>query len=191
LVEKGRAGSKDLEAYYESQLDEIRAARSKIQERIQVKKGLSAEDQMTYYSSWIYAAIHILSAIPAYQETAELARVVQLPVAKLKHYLEFLEGAGLVVREGQRYRIGSARIHLGADSPIIQRHHANWRMRAIHSIDRGNTDELHYSSIFAISRKDGARIREEILKLLETIEPVVQASPEEAAFCLGMDWFEL
>lgn len=189
LVQKERAGSKALEQYYESQLAEIRGRRKLIQERIQVKQGLSSEDQMTYYSSWIHSAVHILSAIPRFQRASAMAEVLQLPPAAVKQSLEFLEGVGLVHREGEAYRIGAARIHLGRGSPMIGRHHANWRMRALHSLDRADPSDLHYSTVVAISRADRERIREEILRFLERIEPIVQASPEEGCFSLTLDWF--
>src|SRR3712207_9531193 len=63
--------------------------------------------------------------------------------------------------------IGKARIHLGADSPLIGQHHVHWRMRAMRAIESDPQGGLHYSSVVSISRRDIERLRERLIALID------------------------
>ena len=92
---------------------------------------------------------------------------------------------------GPRYSIGKARIHLGADSPLIARHHINWRLQAMRALEKGERENLHYSSSVSISHEDFSKIREILVRAIESVKEVVRPSPEEKAACFAMDWFEI
>ena len=77
---------------------------------------------------------------------------------RISEITEFLQGCGMLRHEGGRYRLGNARVHLGADSPLISKHHANWRIQAIRSLlDRDAHEaeggDLHYTSIVSLSTR--------------------------------------
>ena len=82
-------------------------------------------------------------------------------------------------------------IHLDKNSPMIYKHHTNWRLEGIKALESQNNDNLHYSSILAIAREDAQKIKQMLLKALEDIEPVVAPSPEEELYSLCMDLFKL
>jgi uncharacterized protein (TIGR02147 family) len=191
LVLHERSGSKQLKAHYEKQIRQIQEKREQIRERIQVKRQLSTEAQMTYYSAWYYAAIHILITVPAFQAPTAIASHLKLPLPLVSECLDFLVSAGLAVQNGDRYQTGTARIHLGKDSPMISKHHANWRMRAIHATDERSRENLFFSGPISISEADAHEIRSRLLKMLEELEPTIQASKEEAVFCLDLDFFRV
>lgn len=191
LVVKGKAGSKSLEKFYEGQIREIREKRQQIRERIQVSHELKGEDQMTYYSAWYYLAIHILVALPPFQTKEALCRHLHLPPAKVGEVLDFLHSRGLVIEKSGRYGIGVARIHLGHGSPMLARHHANWRMKAIEAVDHADQDDLHYSGVIGISAEDGNKLKSLLLSFIEKTEGVVRESKEDTAFCLLLDLFRV
>lgn len=191
LVEEARAGSQELAEFFREKREEVRARRLVIAERIKVKKELSREDQVTYYSSWLYAAIHVMLTVPAFQTVEEIARYLQLPVSKVSTILEFLEQAGLASRQGARYQTGETRIHLGKDSPMISRHHANWRLRAMQAMDQPSPDSLFFSGPISIAEHDVGNVRAKLLKLLEEIEPYFRQGKEECVVCLDLDFFRL
>lgn len=191
LLQLGRAGSKLLEEYYKKQIQEIQEKRQLISERIQVKQGLSKEDQMIYYSAWYYAAIHILLLVPAFQTKAVIARHLKLSLPLVSECLDFLVSVGLASLENERYKTGAARIHLSKDSPMISKHHTNWRIKAIQSLDCVGKEDLHFSGPICISEEDAGKIKKKLLDLLEQTEPMIRLSTEEAMFCFSMDFFKI
>jgi uncharacterized protein (TIGR02147 family) len=191
LLLLGRAGTAELARYFRDQIERIVARRALISERIGVRELLAAEDQMTYYSAWYYAAIHILLFVPGYDSVAKISERLRLSPNTAQPALEFLVRIGLATREGKQYGPGKARIHLSGDSPLVAKHHTNWRMRAIDSLDEKDEADLHYSGPICISRKDALRIRQRFLDLLQELEPVIQGSPEEELYCLALDVFRV
>jgi len=191
LLQYARAGSKLLEEYYRSQIQEVQQKRQLVSERIQVRKQLSKQDQMTYYSAWYFSAIHILLLVPEFQTKEAIARYLKLPLQLVSGSLDFLVSLGLAELEGERYKTGSTRIHLSKNSPMISKHHSNWRIKAIQAMERGSGEDFHFSGPICISESDAVNMRKELLSLLEKLEPVIRASQEEAVFCLSMDFFRV
>ncbi|MGK5085638.1 TIGR02147 family protein [Bdellovibrionota bacterium FG-1] len=191
LLQYGRAGSKTLEAYFQKQIQAIHEKRQVVRERIQVKQGLSKEDQVTYYSAWYYAAVHVLTSVPGFQDKAKIAAQLKLPLELVAEILEFLCSTGLAIQVGADFKIGTARIHLGNDSPMLRKHHMNWRIRAINSFDQLQKSDLHYSSVVSLSESDTEKIRSILLGAIEKSEPILRASPEETVFCLALDFFRI
>lgn len=191
LVQKAKAGSRSLTDYFDTKLREIRESRDRIQERIRIKTDLTAEDQMRYYSSWFYSAIHILASLPELNAPAEMAKRLRLDLTLVKDVLGFLEEKGFVSSSQGKYKIGNRRIHLAHGSPMLPRHHANWRMKAIEAVDHEKPQDLHYSAVLGIAKADIPLFREKMLKLIADYEPLVTASKEDSPVILLMDLFEL
>jgi uncharacterized protein (TIGR02147 family) len=191
LVHYGRAGTRALEKYYEAKLTKAVEKRLVLKERLEFKKTLSLEDQAIYYSAWYYAAIHLLVAIPAFRDKEALARYLGISAAQVTKALEFLVVAGLVRQEGGGYLPGTTNIHLSHDSPMIAKHHINWRMQVIQSLDTGRQNELHYSSVVTIARKDALRIHDMLIQAIEKVRAVVRESPEEELYCYALDLFRV
>jgi uncharacterized protein (TIGR02147 family) len=191
LVHLGRAGSTTLKDYYHKQIDLILKRRQIIRERIHVKNVLSTETQTIYYSSWYYAAIHILISIPRFQTKAAIAEALKLPISTVSDGIEFLVSSGLAIFCSGKYKIGASRIHLGQDSPLISKHHINWKMRAIHALDVPANQDLHYSSVISLSDNDSSKIRSILLNAIEKTEPILKESNEENAYCLALDFFQI
>jgi uncharacterized protein (TIGR02147 family) len=191
LLQRDRAGSKALREYFENQMKEIVARRQLIRERIHARPSLNAEAQMHYYSAWYFAAIHILTSVPEFQTPDKIAAALQLPLPLVNSTLDFLLKHGLATFEKGQYRIGNARIHLPADSPMVSKHHANWRMKAMQSMEQNDPENLHYSLVISLSESDRETIRNMILKLIENTEPVLKASSEETMCFMGLDFFRV
>ncbi|MEK6705217.1 MAG: DUF4423 domain-containing protein, partial [Bdellovibrionota bacterium] len=143
-----------------------------------------------YYDGWHYAAIHVALSLQKTQTAAALSSRLGIPLKSVQDVLEFLVKSGLAKRHGTEYGIGERRIHLNKDSPFVRKHHINWRVKSITSLDFPLKSDLHYSGVFTLSESDFVKIRETFLETLEKMEPLLKASKEEtvAAFCL--DWFK-
>ena len=191
LVHKGRAGSVDLEEYYTKKLRQIKKQREEIKGRIQTTTSISEADQTRYFSSWIYAAIHVLLTVPKYQNVQSLANRLQIPRESVEAYLNFLTKIVLAEKKQNKIVAGKNRIHIGSDNPNIIKHHANWRLQCLRSLDRNALDDQHYSSVMSLSLKDAAKIKSMWLDFLEKLEPIIRDSPEEETFVLTWDFFRL
>ena len=191
LVQKSKAGSKTLLNYFDEEISKIHQERESIQERINVKTELNLEDQMKYYSTWHYSALHILAALPTLNSVDGMCTRLKLEPALVKNALQFLEESGFVRKKDGAYQIGPTRIHLPKGAPMLPRHHANWRMKAIESVDEEKAGDLHYSGILGISKKDAKVFKERLLQLLQEFEPILLESKEEVPIVLLMDLFTL
>ena len=191
LIQLERAGSKDLQNFFQSEIDEILAQRLDLKNRIEIKTTLKKLDQQIYYSSWLYACIHMLIAIPETQTPQAISKYLSLSKEKVIEILEFLEETGLAQKKGSHYEIGVTKIHLTKDSPQIQRHHTNWRMQAIHSIDINNPEDLHYSTVVSMAQSDIPKVKEILIKAIEECRSVIRESKEEKIQSICLDFFRV
>ena len=192
LVHHGRAGTAALRARLKDQVTAAREKRLVLKDRVDIKAELSPADQATYYSAWYYAAVHILVTIPAYQSRDAIEGYVRLPRPRLNEVLDFLRAVGLVKVEGERVTPGVSRIFLGNDSPMITRHHTNWRVRAMESLDRDFKHDLHFSTVVSIAAEDALKMKELLVKSIESARAVATRSTQETELqCLCVDLFRV
>jgi uncharacterized protein (TIGR02147 family) len=190
LVQVARAGNHDLVRHFQAQLDQLSQKRLSLKERLAVSEALSPEDHNIYFSSWYYSAVHALVSIPRYQELAELAKRLQITRVKTKEILDFLLSRGLIKKEKDRYLVGTRRLHLSAQSSLVSRHHTNWRMRAIHSLDSGREQDLHYSSVVTCTEQDALKIKTLMVETIEKIRANIKAAKDEELFSYSFDLFK-
>jgi uncharacterized protein (TIGR02147 family) len=189
LLQLGRAGSIELQEFFKLEIREILDKRSDLTTRFDIKKSLKKVDQQIYYSSWLYACIHMMIAIPKFNNPEVIARHLNFPRETIVGVLNFLEETGLIKKDGSHYEIGVTKIHLEKDSPQIQRHHTNWRMQAIRSIDINDSMDLHYSTVVSMSQADIPKIKEILIKSIEECRLVIRESREEKIQSVCIDFF--
>lgn len=192
LLEKERADTPALRGYFEEQMEAIREQNRHLRHRIEGQSGAIPEkDRLRYYSAWYYGAIRILTAVPGFHSREAISRRLQLPLDIVTSTLEFLAELGLVEQKGDQFHITSQDIFLGNDSHLISRHHSNWRLRAMQSLDRERTDEIHYSHAVVISVEDAARIKQQLMTAIEANRKLVANSGSEELFCVCLDFFRV
>jgi uncharacterized protein (TIGR02147 family) len=191
LVQLARAGTPNLRKRLDLEIQKIVKQRLVLKDRLGVKEGLSREDQVKFYSSWIYGAIHVMLAAKKFQTKEAIAKHLGISLKRAGSIVDFLVKTGLAVQERPgRYAIGTARIHLGNDSDLISKFHTNWRVQAIRSMDREEFgDDFHYSSAISISEEDFTRIKGMLVKAIEEIKPIIRESEAEAAYSFAIDFF--
>lgn len=189
LIQLLRAGSSGLQEFFKLEMKEILDKRSDLKNRLDIKNSLKKFDQQVYYSNWLYACIHMMVAIPEFQTPQAMSRHLNLPREKVMEVITFLEETGLIQRKGAHYEIGITKIHLSKDSPQIQRHHTNWRMQAIRSIDINESADLHYSTVVSMSRTDTPKVKEILIKAIEECRSVIRDSKEEKIQSICIDFF--
>lgn len=192
LVQRDRAGSPELRALVHEQIEERLASRAKVGSRVANANALNKVDQARYYSAWHFMAIHIGVTIPELGTRPKLAKFFQLPLAKVNEVVDFLAAKGLLEEDAKgNLRTGQSEIHLGNDSENIVKHHLNWRLRAMESLDRETAQDLHFSSVLSISRADLPRLREILLQSIEKGGELIRKSKEEELCSFTIDLFSL
>lgn len=191
LVQQGRAGSPALDKHFRKQAEKARAQRLIIRERFKSRAELTSEQQMTFFSEWYFVALQILTSIPEYQTPRELQTALGLPQATLNRAISFLLESGIIRDDQGKLKIGQNRIHLGSDSPLISKHHVNWRLQAMRSLERGPDHDLHYTSVVSVSAADVERIKVALIDTIDRYNKIVAASPEEECHCLSLDFFKV
>ncbi|MNT43381.1 hypothetical protein D3C72_1798500 [compost metagenome] len=191
LVQKDRAGTKSLREYFQSQLDEILKARMVLTERLGKSQQLDEKDRSWYYSSWLPAALHIATTIPELRKADRLLNAFKVSESNLLSTLERLELIGLIKKQGDEYHPGLQQIRLGNDSHHVLKHHTNWRLQAMQSLDREKLNELHYSAVVSLSKEDVLKIKNTLLENIGENIKLIRESKEEELFCLSIDFFDL
>jgi uncharacterized protein (TIGR02147 family) len=192
LVQYDRAGSKSLSERIKFQINEFLQKRLILKDRVDIKKTLSAVDQAIYYSSWYYAAVHMLVTIPQYQNKEAIVKYLGLSLDKVNDILEFLISSGLILRANGSLRPGISRIFLGLDSPMIVQHHKNWRLKAIDAFDNDLKRDLHLSTVVTVNRSDAEKIKQKLVQYIEEIRQQIKESQnEEELHCFSVDFFNV
>ncbi len=191
LLSKARAGSKDLENFYDRKIKARLKERNEIKDRIKNQTTLSEAQRALYYSDWYYTAIHMILRCRGDIPAQDLARALGISVTKVHECFKFLEEAGIVLKKGSRFEVQDIRIHLGAGGTWLNAHHKNWRNRAILSLDDVGEDDLHYSMITSISEKVAREMKGKILSMIQENEALIPEAEDRVVFGLGLDFFKI
>jgi uncharacterized protein (TIGR02147 family) len=190
LLNLNRAGSPELEQFYQTQMDGLRAEVEKLSKRFQ-EAAVADTAQSVYYSIWLGAAAHMLLTVPNHSQSAVLARRLNCTDAQINVVLKQLLDLGLVTRKGIHWSVTQKSIHLSSDSPLNVVNHLNWRNRAVIDASAPNGDSLHYTAVHSLSRHDIEKIRRLLLEVVDQTRSIVRPSMEEDVICLTVDFFRI
>lgn len=191
LVQENRASTVELRKYFERQLREIRERNDRLDKKLNFKDVLPNEAKLIYYSSWLYSAIHMALTIPSLRTVPALSEKFSISAKQTLEILEFLCKYGLAFKENNSYKNKSSLLHLEKESPLVARHHSNWRLRALNALDEIQENNFHYSLAFSVSKKDALRIREHMMKSFMEITEIIKPSKEEELMGLCLDLFRV
>lgn len=192
LVQLSRAGTQKLKHRLEAQMKIIQEKSLSVTERLAVKESVSSEHQAQFYSQWYYVAVHVLLTIEKFQTKDSMAGYLGLSLKKISEILDFLISISMVEKKGNLYKVGSSRVHLNANSPMISKHHTNWRIQAIKSLEYEVLEQdLHYSSVMSIANADIVQIKSLFLKAIENSNKIVKESKEEILYSFCLDFFKV
>ena len=191
LLQFNRAGTKTLKSVYRNMLDQRRAKYATLGNRLKMATELTPRDEMIYYSSWHYAAIHVLISIPDFQTRESISDKLKIPLPRCDEVLNFLMEHGFCSKNGVRFLPAKPRLHLEKNSPLIGRFHSNWRIRAMQAYDEITEGNFHYSGTFSLSEKDLPKLKKILSDALLDFMKVVTESPEETLGTLCIDLFPM
>lgn len=192
LVSYNRSGTKNLHSFFATKLKELRSQTSSLQKHTAIKDGLSQEDQLIYYSSWSYAAIHMLVTIKEFQTLDKISQRLNMSEEEALSILNQLIAMGLIEKNSsQRYLTTQKQIYLNRDSLCIPMMHTQWRTKAIEKVYQKDPEQIHYSLVFTCSKKDKDLVMETIKENVSRISQIVSPSIEEELMTLNIDCFSL
>ncbi|HWU43650.1 MAG TPA: TIGR02147 family protein [Bdellovibrio sp.] len=191
LVLWERAGTKELKNYYHEEIQKQLEERHILKNRLQSNRTLSETAQAQYYSSWYYAATHVAVSLGHFSSKELLATALSLPLQTVNSVLEFLVENGLLKKSGFKYVQGERNLFIDASSPFITKHHTNWRMKSIQSLDNIQISDLHYSGVITCSKEDVAKIKEVLIEAIKQVRGTVRESKDETLYVYCLDLFGL
>lgn len=191
LVQRERAGSRKLKTMLDAQIAEIRTKAQTVTHRVPRRARLSESAQAIFYSNWYYSGLRLLTSIPGLHSVDALAARTGLARKKVAGVVDFLVAHGLCVKKNGEIQMGPGRTHLPAESPLITRHHLNWRLQGLKRMETLGEHELMFTAPLTIARKDAVKVREAILRLIDEVSKTVADSPSEKLACLNIEWFDV
>lgn len=186
---KNRAGTPSGRKYYQRKLDEILKRRLQLKERMKDQRELSEEDRAEFYSSWLYSAVRLYCGVGGGQTLDTITQKFHLNKNRAEEIINFLVRIGLCNLQNGKITLGDLHLHIPAESPFVSKHHLNWRVQGIQSLDKVNEDELHFTAPMSIARKDFLIIREKIVKLIQESVAIAKNSEAEDLAAMTIDFF--
>jgi uncharacterized protein (TIGR02147 family) len=194
LVELARAGNPRLRKHCEKRLARIKEESQSIKTRVEHKKTLGENEKFIFYSSWHYSAVRILTSIPGFQRPPQIAASIGLSLQRVQEVLEFLVRHGLCVEAGGKYSYGPSSTHIGAEDPLVFRHHGNWRERALARHNQANALKPHELSLTiptSTSREAMEKVKRELLDCADRVFKIFDESECELFGYLTLDLAEM
>lgn len=191
LVEYARAGSKELSDFFQNELNILREDYLNIKTRVGESRTLTESEQITYYSSWHYLAIHVLTSLNHFNEVKTISQALSIPEKITTQVILFLLQSGILREEKGKLVTGVTQVHLNRESPLILQHHTNWRVAVMQSLANQNKTDVHYSTVSTLSKKDAEILRSKMVKLIEEYVETVKPSKEETMFGFNLDFYNL
>lgn len=190
LIQKNRAGNRELQTYFEKQLEQLRTAATALKNRVKHQK-FTDEDKATFYSQWYYSAVRLGVSIPHLDSAAAVAQHLNLDRALVSKVIDFLKSHELIVEKKGRLDIGPQVTHVGHDSPFVNRHHSNWRLKGLQAMESPSEKNLFYTGPMALSQDAANDIRKILVETVEKATKKAAPSDSEVLRCLNIDWFEV
>lgn len=191
LVEYARAGTPVLKKILKNKIKKYRIANENLTKRFN-KPGVNSIDaQAAYYSSWTWAAIHILITIPSYNSLEKICQRLSLSKEEAMNVLTGLASMGLIFQRGQKWFITEKHIHLPKESPFNSINHMNWRQKSIQNSMFRSDDSLHYTGIHSLSLKDYDSIKAIFYNSIDLSHDIIKPSKEEELIYIGIDLFKV
>lgn len=190
LVDMERAGSSKLESHLKIKLNQIKQKKDDLANTGKRELLESSEILSSYYSSWIYSAIHILLSVNVYRSPDSLSKKLNLPKKQVVNILNELKRFGFVNNKNNIWSYTKGSVHVHKDSPYVSLHHQNWRQRAVlSSSNKTQQNKLHFTSVMSLGLKDFENLKDDLNDFIKMKLKETETSPEEEVACLNLDFF--
>jgi uncharacterized protein (TIGR02147 family) len=191
LVEHDRAGDPLYRKQLKEEMSAIKSEQENLSKKFREEPIGNPAQEMTYYSSWHWIAVHYMTAIAKYQTPKEMANRLGLSEVFIRRSLETLESFGLVKKKGDTWLLNSGSIFLPKTSPLNSIQHGNWRNRAVLKSQDAGDDGLHLTMVQTLSHEDFEKIKSLLLKTMDDYKKIADPSAPEELVNFSIDFFRV
>lgn len=190
LINLDRAGNEPLRKYWLEKKSQIEFQKNKLGQRFEKHRELTQEQRAEFYSSWIYVAVWVATAVENKQSISQIAERFKISREQAETVLMFLAEAGMCVEKEGYFSMNESHVHVPNESFFVTKHHMNWRMKAIQKMDTRAESELFFTAPMSIAKKDFLLIREKVTRMIKEIVDTAKDSQAEDVVCLNIDFFK-
>ena len=186
-----RAGKNHLKNLLIQKLSDLRDQSQNLQKRLGRSKDLDENSKAQFYSAWFYSGVRLAASIPKLDNVDSISERLELPRATVAQVVEFLLHHNLLKSENGKLGMATQSTHLSAQSPLVSRHHTNWRIKSLSKMESTLPDELFFTSPVSIAQKDIPVVRDILARMIDEVFRFIDPSKEEELACLNIDWFRI
>ncbi len=191
LVDYNRSGSHKLSNQLFKQIQSRQQKAKKLENRIRKDIELSEEAKTEYYSNWYYCAIWLLSSIDGFNDVTSISKKLNISRQQAQKIIDFLVDNQLCSYEKSKLTNGSKSVFIGANHPLVTKHHMNFRSLALQKMLFADDDQLFFTGPMSLSKSVSEKIRKELPNFIENIKKMVTSEDPEVTRCLNIDYFEI
>ena len=122
---------------------------------------------------------------------AEISDFLKLPHRQVKLAVQFLMEYDLLKSQDNRYHWKAQSTYIAKGSPLIPRHHKNWRMKACEECEKDKEEDLFFTAPMVLSRELKDRLKTRILDWIEELSKELKDCNNEELCVLNIDLFKI
>jgi uncharacterized protein (TIGR02147 family) len=191
LLSYAKSSTTQLRKFYKGQIESMQQSIQSVSSRMPSATELKESDRALYYSDWSYIAIWLATSLANHQRAKNIGDSLKLDTENVERVLLDLVKMGLCQESETGFVMNIQKTHLPASSPLVKRHHINWRLKAIEHIPAVHIDELIFTAPMTLSKEDFFWLKHALLDLIESTSNRVKTSESEILACLNIDLFHL
>jgi len=194
LVQYERAGNYKYKEYLKKKLKFLKQENLNLSTKLgkEEKGGKVLIEAGNYYSHWSYLAIHISALLKNFNTAEDFSNYLGISKRQVRNVISDLQKMNFLENKNSKWLVKENNIRIKDDNQNIKNHHLNWRMKAIDSIPNYDPiDDLHYSSVLAISENDLQNIKSKLNKVIIEIRNTALESKPEKCLNFNIDFYKL
>lgn len=191
LVQADRAGNHQLKELLGKQIFRMRQEARSIKGRMHVERELTFEEQAVYYSHWMYTAVAVLVSVPGLHTRRAIGERLKIEGPMLDQVIGSLLEYELVKEENGRLSVGPATTYVSPESPLVVRHHQNWRQKAQELMLRKDKRDFYFTAPLTISARDFEKFTQRLVEIIGELQGTVEKTKPEEVACINIDFFRV
>jgi uncharacterized protein (TIGR02147 family) len=190
LVAYAKAGNHRLQARLKKKVLAEQKKANQISKKMKADTELNEPAKAIFYSNWLYAGIGTMTACPSYKNVDQIADHLKISRVTAQKVVDFLLQYNLCTIKNNELNVGPQITHIPHDSPLVHKHHQNWRLQGLNKMAESRERNLFFTSPMSVSDETSEVLRLKILAFIEEVRKQIRPSPSEIVRCLNIDWFE-
>ncbi len=191
LVEYERSGLADRRRILKAEIKKMQKTYSKTSAHIDVDEVVRAPNRDDYYLDPFNQIVHQCLDIEKYQsQPLELAKVLFVPVERVKKSLMALERMGIIRFENGKVIDEAVAIHLPKDSPLFQSWKSNLNQLAQNRIKHiGDNKTYNFSAVFGADEEVRSELESEFMKFISKAKKISEKTKVKEVYQMNFDLF--